>query len=626
MHVHEKWSTELGSCAQPVWSLACYESQEVMLAPIGDQLALIDRSYGGLKTRLKAHKSQILAVTYSSDGKKIASSDRHGLVVIWKSTGEGLVKYAHGSAVRSVAFDPLSHILASGSDSEIGLWFPEKKTVEKIKTDTSVWTLKWSHSQLLVAGFADGSVASYDRSGSKIWTWKTEEALSSLCWCIDIYGDQVIAGLWDLAHIDEGGTLGFLNVETGDSFATSIRIESQQPTSVSWISSHLAVVGTTRGAIAVVSPINGVVTTLLKVEVGSWITCLALIANNLFYGTYAGRVACMHLSSPTVHAVHKGLYAARDNDTLTNIILLAPSNLVNRIVTSHVITKIALFSDKIVIEANNASISVYSLKDGSRISQFTSTSTSYFLALSELHIILFPEPDTVRSYSYAGREDKQWRLSASVRTAKVVDGPPGRESVFTGLTDGYISAIYLGNTTEPVQILKHSCGIRSFDTNLFKSHIGVIDDISVLSLYSIHNSNLLFSIPQMTSLSFNSSHAFLLAFTDISGQLSILDLRAPDLACRQSLYGTVISFRNDHVSCIHDGNILPAVPVNTTEIALKHLENNEFNAAFSVIFKTAEPATLQKLVQACLKSGNVQLARKSLARIGAYKEILKITL
>jgi intraflagellar transport protein 122 len=644
MRVHEKWSREIEH-GFPVWSFGVSDHLDVILVPAGNEVVPLDRGFGEIKTspRLKAHKAKVMSVTVALNGKRFASADRDGVVVIWKPTGEGLVKYSHGSVVRAVAFDPLGQILASGSESEIGLWIPVKKTVEKTRTSAAVWTLKWSEDGLwLVAGFADGSVSGFDRTGRKRWTWSNGGSIKQkkfICWTLDIIGDQVLAGLWDL-DTKVGGSIFFLCLSSGASISAPCSLDPYcQPTSAAWISSRSALVGTTRGRIELVT-LGGksVVKTLFRSKDSEeWITCLVAATKSnrqlFFYSSTSGNICSLKISVPTVHGQHGGVYAVRDKETLMEIFMFpcvdeSCAGFIDRILTPQVVDNIALYNGKIACESRQT-ISVYSMKDGNLLVSNIETKSppSSLLLLAELHVIVCSEPHKLVAFNKKSFE-KEWSFPALIRYAKVVDGPPGRESVLVGLSDGQVLLAYLGSNSPasqpPVKILSHTSGIRFLDISLGKTEIAVIDEISVLSVYSLVNkkNDIIVSFPGISSVSFNEIIPSLLALTDAAGNVSIIDLEFPDLRSQQHVQGTVISFRHNTVSVILEGKFFPRVFVSISNIATRHSESKNLKKALSLA--SDDPYTLQIIAENCIQSGHIDLACKALARMNCFKKIISL--
>lgn len=62
---------------------------------------------------MRGHKDTVLSVHFSFDGTRFASGGADKVVVIWKSSGQGLLKYNHTSPVQRVRFNPTLMLLAS---------------------------------------------------------------------------------------------------------------------------------------------------------------------------------------------------------------------------------------------------------------------------------------------------------------------------------------------------------------------------------------------------------------------------------------------------------------------------------------------------------------------------------
>ena len=70
----------------------------------------------------------------------------------------------HDSAVQCVAYHPTSHLLASCSNGDFGLWSPEQKNVTKTKLTGRITCCAWSaDGQLLAFGLYNGQVHIRDK-------------------------------------------------------------------------------------------------------------------------------------------------------------------------------------------------------------------------------------------------------------------------------------------------------------------------------------------------------------------------------------------------------------------------------------------------------------------------------
>ncbi|XP_061428791.1 intraflagellar transport protein 122 homolog [Lethenteron reissneri] len=113
-----------------------------LIVAAGTKVLVYDTSDGTLIQPLKGHKDTVYCVAYAKDGKRFASGSADKSVIIWTSKLEGILKYTHNDVIQSVAYNPVSHQLASCSSSDFGLWSPEQKSVQKHKASSRITVLQ----------------------------------------------------------------------------------------------------------------------------------------------------------------------------------------------------------------------------------------------------------------------------------------------------------------------------------------------------------------------------------------------------------------------------------------------------------------------------------------------------
>jgi dipeptidyl aminopeptidase/acylaminoacyl peptidase len=126
-------------------------------------------------TTLKGHTAGVSSVSYSPDGKTLASGSSDHTVKLWdvKTGNELATLKGHTNAVHSVAYSPDGKTLASGSsDHTIKLW--------EAKTGKELATLKGPTMSPLVFSPDGKALASGETNALKLWEVKTGKELLTL--------------------------------------------------------------------------------------------------------------------------------------------------------------------------------------------------------------------------------------------------------------------------------------------------------------------------------------------------------------------------------------------------------------------------------------------------------------
>ncbi|XP_067643813.1 intraflagellar transport protein 122 homolog isoform X2 [Eurosta solidaginis] len=138
----------------------CYHPEGKQLVVAAGDRVLIYDTEGILLNTLKAHKDIVNCVAYARDGKKFASGAVDKTVIVWSPQLEGLLKYSHNDSVQCMSFNPVTHQLASCSNSDFAFWSADQKAVQKYKISTRVNSCCWTtDGQYLILGLANGSVS-----------------------------------------------------------------------------------------------------------------------------------------------------------------------------------------------------------------------------------------------------------------------------------------------------------------------------------------------------------------------------------------------------------------------------------------------------------------------------------
>jgi intraflagellar transport protein 122 len=154
----------------------------------------------------------VYCIAYASDGSRFASGGADNTVIIWSSTGKGLLKYTHASTIQALAYNPVTQQLASASESDFGLWSPELRSVPKTAVTARIRCLAWTDDgQQLAVGLEDGRVMIRDKTGEQ----RAEFSRGSMpVWSLAFSAPLSESSLALLAVASWDGTLSFYNVRT----------------------------------------------------------------------------------------------------------------------------------------------------------------------------------------------------------------------------------------------------------------------------------------------------------------------------------------------------------------------------------------------------------------------------
>ena len=127
------------------------------------------------RNRLSGHKTSILAVGYSPDGKLIVTTSRDSVARLWAQDGQLLHVFEDAGDSYGVAFHPHRPLMATTNlDGSLKLWNTTDKTlVQTIQAHTGpVWdvTFHSDGAEFLVSGGADQTVKVWDLDGTLLNT------------------------------------------------------------------------------------------------------------------------------------------------------------------------------------------------------------------------------------------------------------------------------------------------------------------------------------------------------------------------------------------------------------------------------------------------------------------------
>ncbi len=152
---------------------------QILASTIADKIQLFHQD-GKPLHNWKAHEQTVRDVSFSQNGKILASAGADNLVKLWQRDGSLLkILPGHQQAVNQVSFSPDSQLLASASDDNtIKLWGIDGKLRKTLHGHSSwVWDVGFSlDSQTIISASADGTAKLWSRDGELLGTLKGHNA------------------------------------------------------------------------------------------------------------------------------------------------------------------------------------------------------------------------------------------------------------------------------------------------------------------------------------------------------------------------------------------------------------------------------------------------------------------
>lgn len=143
------------------------------------------------------HKETVLCVDYSYDGSRFASGGSDNVVVIWKGSGQGLLKYTHTSPIQRIKYNPQAIQLASCTDVDFGLWTPDQKQVVKEKVSSKILSTSWSSDGTMLAiGMQNGVVSIRNQQAEELVHFERKGPIWTLCFIPHYLPAKVLTGIY----------------------------------------------------------------------------------------------------------------------------------------------------------------------------------------------------------------------------------------------------------------------------------------------------------------------------------------------------------------------------------------------------------------------------------------------
>ncbi|KAF7664865.1 hypothetical protein LDENG_00161710 [Lucifuga dentata] len=607
------WKDRLHDHEQRIYDLAFKPDGSQLIIAAGPRVLVYDTADGTLVQPLKGHKDTVYCVAYAKDGKRFASGSADKSIIIWTSKLEGILKYTHNDSIQCVAYNPVTHQLASCSCGDFGLWSPDQKSVNKHKVSSRITCCGWTNDgQYLALGMMNGVVSIRNKNGEEKVKIERPGGSSSPIWSIawnpskDEHNDI-------LAVADWGRKLSFYQL-SGKQIGKD-RTLTYDPCCVSYFSKGEYIVMGGSDKQASLYTKDGVrLGTIGEQNTWVWSCRVKPDSNFVVLGCQDGTIACYQLIFSTVHGLYKDRYAYRDSMTDVIVQHLITEQKV-RIKCRELVKKIAIYRNRLAIQLPEK-IHIYELysDDSSdmhyRIKEKIGRKFECnLLVVCSQHIILCQEK-RLQCLSFTSVREKEWLMESLIRYIKVIGGPPGKEGLLVGLKNGAILKIFVDNPF-PITLLKLSTSVRCLDMSASRNKLAVVDEHNTLLVYDINTKELLFQEPNANSVAWNTQCEDMLCFSG-NGYLNIKASNFP--LHQQKMQGFVVGYNGSKIFCLHVYS-MSAVEVPQSAPMYQYLEKRMFKEAYQIACLGVTDNDWRDLATEALEGLDFDTAKKAFIRI-----------
>eukprot|EP00039_Didymoeca_costata_P007788 m.103931 g.103931 ORF g.103931 m.103931 type:complete len:1184 (+) comp13828_c0_seq5:52-3603(+) len=602
--VHDK-----NSVPQVIYAVAFKPDGTQLIAGAGNRVLVYETADGQMVSSLRGHKGTVYCLAYQKDGKRFASGAADKDVIIWNENLEGLLKYNHNDAIQCLAFNPVSHVLASCTASDYGFWSSEVKAVNKTRVNSRICCASWTNDGKYIAlGMANGVVSIRNKSGEKVViTRPGGAAVWSLAW------NPSKADTTDILCVCDWNQRMSFYMLSGRQIGRD-KVLDYDPCCMSYF---------TKGDFIVVGGSNKKASLYTRegvrlhtvCDLGGWVwTCAVRPKQNyVAVGCRDGTIALYQLIFSTVHGLYKDRYAFRSQ--MTDVVIQdLTTQSEARIRCRDLVKKIAIYKDRMAVQLPNQ-INIYEIghaengdADARILHKIKQKIECNLLVVCSRNIILCHEK-RLQCLSFEGVKEKQWQMDSLIRYIKVTGGPAGREGLLVGLRNGQILKIFVDNAF-PIELIKQKSAVRCLDLSSNRKKLAVVDDNNLCLVYDLISKELLFSEPHANSVSWNTQNEEMLCF---SGN-GMLHIKAGDFPIHeQKMQGFVVGFQGSHIYCLHVYAMI-AVDVPQSHSMYQYLKQKRFDEAYRIACLGVTPADWSALGIEALECMNLGIAKNCFIR------------
>lgn len=559
----------------PIMDVAISPDGSKVIAAAGNRVLLYKADNGDLIESLRGHKDIVYSVSFSCDGTRFASGGADNVVVIWKSTGQGLLKYNHTAPIQRVAYSPSMLLLASCSDVDFGLWTPDQKQVTKEKVPSRILSATWSSDGTMLAlGMLNGLISIRNQQAEEILRLERRAPV----WCLSFIPDLsppkaptastnsnnppggptqggmmgnstaaaaaenrdlLVVGCWDRTY-----SLYKVQPSTNSSKLLTEKSLKYYPCSITYSgnqvakSSYLVISGSNK-KVTLYSREGAKLTEVCQRDSWIWSCDCHGESDLLVMGNHYGSIDLMRMNFDSVNALYKDRYAYRENLTEVIVHHLVTDKKV-RIKCKDLIQNLSLYKNKLAVQLSDRvcvyessaedsvdmhfrlrkeKIVIADLREEHRKKGETRVTTN-LMSITSAHL-LFCCGTVLELYGFDGQRQRVWVLESAAMCMKVDGGPDGREGVLLGLRSGVVIKVFIDNPF-PIELSKRPKPVVYLGVNIYRTVLATVDEANMLTVTDLRTQDTLFSAPGVMAACFNTEVEDLICITGIDASISVL--------------------------------------------------------------------------------------------------------
>jgi len=627
----------------PINDVAYSPDGTKVVVAVGNRVLLYNAESGDLIESLRGHKDTVYSVDFSFDGNRFASGGADNIVVIWKSTGQGMLKYNHTASIQRVVYNPSTLQLASCSEVDFGMWTPDQKQVTKEKTQSKITSAAWaSDGSIFAIGMQSGLISI--RNSQTDETHRIERRAP--VWCLAFLPNPVISSkLVPPVGVPESETLVVGCWDKTVSFykmqGTSHRVQGERKLSYYPCGVALAGQNKNKGNYMIVCGSNkkallysrdGLrLAEVVSKEAWVWACASHPPSDRVVVGCDDGSIEMLQIAFDAVHALYKDRYAYRDSLTEVVVHHLVTDKKV-RIKCRDLVQRLSLYknklavqlSDKVCIYESDAedTLDLHFRLRRERILRDIPCELMIMLSTS----LLFCQRKAMHMHAFDGQRLRTWSMQSSIKYVKVDGGPEGREAILVGLDSGHVMKVFADNPF-PLDLTKGSIAVVSADLSMRRDMVVVVDSEKRLSVTDLKTQEVLFTAQGALSACFNSEVEDMMCYTAESSIFVLSGLSkkrdkaksgSPPDPLEQHIAGIAMGFHGQRIFCLHKGTIT-SVDVPQGANIQRFLDLGDMASAYYAACLGATEAEWRLLAMRSLRANNLTVAKNSFARLKDYK-------